>query len=235
MVTRAKNACVEQRFENSHFTVCTFDPARHDIALMLDAQNGRKLRSFSELATQMGKDRSRVAFAMNAGMYDINSAPIGLYIENGIGRHPVNTRNAEGNFYKKPNGIFWIDKTGSHISTTYGFIAAAPADVIWATQSGPMLVIDGALHPEFVADGPSRKTRNGVGITTSGETLFVISDDPISFGKFARFFRDQLDCPNALYFDGTVSGIWNGATGHVTQPYPLGPFIVVMDKSVRRE
>jgi uncharacterized protein YigE (DUF2233 family) len=91
-----------------------------------------------------------------------------------------------------------------------------------------MLVIGGKLHPKFDPDGPSRYIRNGVGVTKDGKPLFVISDDPVSFGKFARFFRDGLRTPNALYFDGAVSSLWDPAAGRQDAHKPLGPIIVAL-------
>ncbi len=235
------SACQQSEFETYRFTVCAFDPAKHHLRMMVDGADGTKLRNFSNLATALGRDKKRLSFAMNAGMYGWDSAPIGLYIENGKQRRAINTRDAGGNFYNKPNGIFWKDATGYHISATDDYIALAPQNVEYASQSGPMLVINGKLHPEFVHNGPSRKTRNGVGLPHADRVLpnglkdrrvfFVISDDPVSFGVFARFFRDVLKTPNALYFDGTVSALWDAGTGNLTQPYPLGPFVVVMDKA----
>jgi len=98
-------------------------------------------------------------------------------------------------------------------------------DIRIATQSGPMLVIDGKLHPAFEHDGMSRNIRNGVGVT-GGKALFVISDDPVSFGKFARFFRDRLKARNALFFDGSVSALWDPANGRRDLTKPLGPIVV---------
>ena len=37
--------------------------------------------------------------------------------------------------------------------------------------------------------------------------IFAISKGPIIFFDFANFFNVQLDCPNALYLDGTISQI----------------------------
>ena len=54
---------------------------------------------------------------------------------------------------------------------------------IGGTQSGPMLLIDGKLHPEITDDGPSRTRRNGVGVDRQGRAHFVISEGPVSFGK----------------------------------------------------
>ena len=103
-----------------------------------------------------------------------------------------------------------------------------------ATQSGPMLVIDGELHPKFEHDGSSRLVRNGVGVTADARALFVISEDAVSLGKFARFFRDRLKTPNALYFDGSVSSLWDPANGRQDSHAPLGPIIVALKPAARR-
>jgi uncharacterized protein YigE (DUF2233 family) len=229
------NACSPYTFEGSHFTLCRYDPKFNTMEVAVAQQNGAKLRTFGNLAKHFGSRAKTISFAMNAGMYGIDSAPIGLYIEAGTQRHAINTRSAKGNFYKKPNGVFWSDASGFHIATTEDYIKLAPKNINFATQSGPALVIKGALHPGFQQDGQSRKTRNGVGITGRGDILFAISEDRVSFGKFARLYRDALDCPDALYFDGTVSALWNAADGRITQPYPLGPFIVVMDKRSKHD
>jgi hypothetical protein len=70
-----------------------------------------------------------------------------------------------------------------------------------------MLVIDGKINPRFDGNGPSRNIRNGTGVTTGGSVSIAISEEPVSFGVFARLFRDRLKCPNALYFDGSVSQV----------------------------
>ena len=95
-----------------------------------------------------------------------------------------------------------------------------------------MLVIDGKLHPAFDRDGTSRHIRNGVGIGPQGTPLFVISDGPVSLGKFARFYRDELKVRNALFFDGAVSALWDPANGRRDLTKPLGPMVIVVQ--VRR-
>jgi prepilin-type processing-associated H-X9-DG protein len=55
----------------------------------------------------------------------------------------------------------------------------------------------------------------------------VISNDEVSFGKLARFFRDGLKARNALYFDGSVSSLWDPANGRRDAYAPLGPMVVV--------
>jgi len=100
----------------------------------------------------------------------------------------------------------------------------------WATQSGPMLVMNGKLHPEITEDGPSRNIRNGVGVRDSHTALFAISDRPISFGKLARFFRDELKCEDALYLDGAVSSLWDRQGERMDTGSDLGPVLVVSAK-----
>jgi uncharacterized protein YigE (DUF2233 family) len=168
---------------------------------------------------------------MNAGMYDLNARPIGLYVEKGRQFVALNRREGAGNFHMLPNGVFWQDGGGWHVAAADDFARRAPQKIAYATQSGPMLVIGGALHPKIQPDGPSRKLRNGVGIDARGRLAFVISDDKVSFGKLARLFRDRLRCPDALYFDGFVSSIWDGHSGRVDQRAPLGPMVVAIEKS----
>jgi uncharacterized protein YigE (DUF2233 family) len=225
-----KPACALTRFDGSAFTVCRFDPARHQIQLIDTGRDGKPLRNFEGLRHFLGEDARRVAFAMNAGMYDWNGLPIGLYVEDSVERHAVNRRDGAGNFHLKPNGIFWIDQQGAHVADTEAFAASNPASVIWATQSGPMLIINGKIHPKLTDDGASRYVRNGVGVDRSGALIFAISDERVSLGKTARLFRDQLRCENALFLDGYVSSLWDGASGRNDQDLNIGPMVVVSEK-----
>jgi uncharacterized protein YigE (DUF2233 family) len=226
-------ACTRKSFEGQMFSVCPYDPSLHAISLHLKNKKGGMLRSLTALRADIGSDGPPVRFAMNAGMYDIISRPIGLYVENGKRLHPVNTREAKGNFYLKPNGVFWVDRDGrGHVTTTDRYLTQSP-NPLWATQSGPMLVIDGALHPRFEANGTSLKNRNGVGVDDAGVSHFVISDAPVSFGTFARFFRDKLRCKNALFLDGSVSSLWEPGAHRMDSHYFLGPIILVRDQTTR--
>lgn len=226
-----QSACEDMVFEGSSFTICRFDPQQHDFRLAATKADGAPLLTFANLAALMGSDAQRIVFAMNAGMYDLKGRPIGLYVENAVEEHALNRRAGGGNFHMMPNGVFWQDIAGMHVAPTDDFADSRPASVKFATQSGPMLVINGALHPRFSADGTSRKLRNGVGVTANGDALFVISNAPVSFGKLARLFRDHLACPNALFLDGFVSSLWDGASGRIDQRVPLGPMIVVTEQA----
>ena len=164
---------------------------------------------------------------MNAGMYDEAGRPIGLTIVDGREVHKIALRAGGGNFGMKPNGVFLVRRDGSaEIVRSEAF--KADKNVRFATQSGPMLVIDGKLHPAFKPNGDSIYIRNAVGIAPNGKPLFVISTDPVSFGRMARFFRDRLKTRNALYFDGSVSSLWDPANGRMDVVTDLGPIIVAL-------
>jgi uncharacterized protein YigE (DUF2233 family) len=217
-------------FEASAFTICPFETDRQELRLVFDDGRGRALRTFAALAHVLGADRRRLRFAMNAGMFDARGAPIGLFIADGRERRPLAVGVGGGNFYLHPNGVFSMDRDGAlHVETTGSYAARAPAPAL-ASQSGPMLVIDGAVNPLFRADGASRYRRNGVGVIDSRRAVFVISDEPVSFGRLARFFRDRLGCVNALYFDGAVSSLWAPREGRRDAGADLGPMIAAFDR-----
>jgi len=220
--------CSPVLFEGSHFTVCAAQPGKHDIRLVDKGADGTPLRSLRAAAGRADPDGKRLAFAMNAGMFDLNGLPIGLYVERGSQAKALNRRNGAGNFHLKPNGVFYGDITGWHVVTTDDFAARRLARLDFATQSGPMLVIKGELHPAFSANGESLQLRNGVGVDAHGAAWFVISDQAVSFGRFARLFRDRLGCRNALYLDGAVSQLLDPANGRTDDGAPLGPIVVVL-------
>src|SRR4029453_15027118 len=211
----------DQMFEGDRFTVC--DAESGQIRLFAAGKSEPSLRSFAEVsrATSVG----RIAFRKNAGMFDEAGRPIGLAVVNGVEKHRINLRKGGGNFHLLPNGVFAVRQDGA--AAVMRSDAYHPTNVRFATQSGPMLVIDGKLHPAFEKDGQSRLIRNGVGVR-SGKALFVISEDPVSFGKFARFFRDGLKTPDALFFDGSVSSLWDPANGRMDSHSELGPIVVVL-------
>jgi uncharacterized protein YigE (DUF2233 family) len=223
-------ACSQKRFEGSGFTVCAFDAQRDRLRLLLTLADGRPVRRLAALAAAPQIKALEVRFAMNAGMFDPAGAPLGLYVENGAAKHGVNLASGGGNFFLKPNGVFSVDADGGvHVETTDAFLARKAAP-LWATQSGPMLVIKGSLHPSLSADGASRYVRNAVGRCGAHQALFVISDEPVSFGRLARLFRDELHCPDALYLDGAVSSLWAPQMGRMDNAHDLGPLVVVSRK-----
>ena len=219
--------CEQREFEGSTFTACRYDARQHQIELILDDAQGR-LRSLARLEDHLGSREDQLLFAMNAGMYDEDGGPIGLYVERGRRRQRLNLANGTGNFHLKPNGVLAVARDGTVSIRRSEELSGEP---YWATQSGPMLVIDGRLHPSFDADGESRYVRNGVGVLDRRTAWFAISDEPVSFGRFARFFLDSLRCRNALYLDGGVSSLWDRGAGRRDRYSSLGPMIAVFRKA----
>jgi len=212
-VERAESApCESWTFEGSRYVVCTVEPDKANLRLFWKNSVGEPYRSFSNLAEAVSAKGETLVFAMNAGMYSDAYAPIGLYIEDSQDLLPANTsdpKTSSGvipNFYKKPNGVFFLDQDGGHILPTEKFLARRlnnrQKTPRFATQSGPMLVIGGKLHPALIKGSTDRTRRSGVGVCSAGRVRFAVSDDDVNFHDFARLFRDDLKCPNALFLDG---------------------------------
>lgn len=223
------SACEAIRFEDTQFTACRYDPRRHELTLMLGDARG-PFRNFAELEKHLGERTGRLRFAMNAGMFDETGEPIGLYVEDGHRHRALNRREGGGNFHLMPNGVFLVEADGQPAVLTSQAYARREERPQWATQSGPMLVIDGALHPAFQPNGTSLYIRNGVGVDRAGTAWFAISEEPVSFGRFARLFRDRLNTPNALYLDGSVSSLWDQPAARQDAFPSLGPMVVVFER-----
>lgn len=206
------------------YSVCTFDPARTTITLALNDDNGQPYGNLPNFIKSQKNKGIEPIFAMNAGMYDAQNQPVGLYIENGKQIKKLNTASGYGNFHMKPNGVFFIKGRKAGVRETSRYTRQNPrAD--FATQSGPMLVMDGKLHPRFQPDSRSFKVRNGVGVRKDGQVVFVLSHRGVSFHAFASFFRDELNCPNALYLDGTISSLHAPQINQSGGFWPTGPII----------
>jgi prepilin-type processing-associated H-X9-DG protein len=218
----APETCRPLQAQGETFTVCAIDLRRQRLRLFWLQEDGRPYGSLGTLAEKQG---GRLSFAMNAGMYDKDQAPVGLYVEDGRELRHASTTDGPGNFHLKPNGVFWVkgDRAGVLDTARYLRTKVRPD---YATQSGPMLVIDGQIHPKISADGPSQKIRNGVGVTGDGHVaIFAISERPVTFGAFARLFKDDLGCRNALFLDGSVSSLYAPGIGRSDISRPLGPLV----------
>jgi uncharacterized protein YigE (DUF2233 family) len=228
--------CRHENFENAAYTVCSFDLAKDDLRMFWGDGEGAPYKTFEALKDGLETKGLTLAFAMNGGMYDEDFLPVGLYVEEGQELAPVNTRTVTGtpaqipNFYKQPNGIFYLAGKAAGVMTTEAWLASPP-DARFATQSGPMLLIDGKIHPAFIENSTDLKQRDGVGVSSPTEVHFAISEGGVNFFDFARFFREKLGCDNALFLDGgSAPGIYapelsrNDAPGHGG----YGPIIAVV-------
>lgn len=218
----AEGVCAPRRVEDAAYTICTVDLRRYEIRLFWKGPDGAVIGSFERLRAL--PEGARLVFAMNAGMYHEDRSPVGLFVEDGRELKRANTAAGPGNFHLKPNGVFYVAGRTAGVLETGRYLKARP-DADFATQSGPMLVIDGRIHPRIAEDGPSRKIRNGVGVRDRHTAVFAISEEPVTFGAFARLFRDELGCPNALFLDGSVSSLYAPALGRSDGLLPMGPIV----------
>lgn len=230
--------CEPLVFEDVALTHCTAQPGEHVIATDLSPDESEQpYRSFEALAGDMDVQAiDHLALAMNGGMFNPDGLPIGYYVEDGYRFTVLNQNEGPGNFHLMPNGVFFGETAAGpwRVWETERFADAVGERPFFATQSGPMLVVSGDLHPAFDPDGASRKIRNAVGVDAAGRAHFIISEAPISFGKLARLYRDVLRVNNALFLDGTVSQIWDPASGRMDEGAPIGPMILVSDRETEQ-
>jgi uncharacterized protein YigE (DUF2233 family) len=219
--------CQPVTYEHSEYTVCEVDLRRQAVRLFWKKPDGHPYGYLSSLPRALGNHSGRLLFATNGGMYHPDNSPVGLYIEEGRQLVRANTSAGPGNFHMRPNGVFYVTGEVAGVLETRSFIKQRP-QVDFATQSGPMLVIDGEIHARFVRYGGSRKYRVGVGSRDPSLVVFAVSESEVSFGEFARLFRDKLRCKNALFLDGgSATSFYSPVLGRNSNFLPLGPIIGV--------
>ncbi|WDI32365.1 phosphodiester glycosidase family protein [Hyphococcus flavus] len=232
----ADEACTQTTHDQIDYVVCRFDPQRDDIRLFLNNDDGEPYGHFNWVNEALAKKGETLVFAMNAGMYHEDRSPVGLYVgaeqKAGEIKYLLNENDGPGNFHLKPNGVFYVTGRGdAAIQETQKFKGVCGQLFRYATQSGPMLVIDNEIHPRFLSDSDSLKRRNGVGVTENGEVIFALADTPVRFYDFAMFFRDELNTPNALYLDGTISRLYAPELNRNDPGVAMGPIVGVVVKN----
>jgi uncharacterized protein YigE (DUF2233 family) len=218
--------CAPFEFQGIAATVCRLDVRAQRLRLFHLDDKARPLKYFSGVNRHLKRSNERLVFAMNAGMYHGDFSPVGLLVVDGEERRPINLESADGNFFLKPNGVFLVSDEGARVveSSLYPLLNE---NVVLATQSGPLLVLDGALHPAFREDSTSRYLRNGVGVLSRHEVVFAISEQPVTFFEFAHLFRNGLGCKDALFLDATVSSLFAENLARSDLRASLGPIIGV--------
>jgi uncharacterized protein YigE (DUF2233 family) len=203
------------------------NPAKQTVAMVYKDPNNQRYQNFENLKKQQEKHGKKLVFAMNGGMFSPAFAPVGLYVENSKTLKKLDTASGEGNFYLLPNGVFYITTQNKAVVCTTNTYKDS-GQVLYATQSGPMLLIDGKVHPAFTKGSPNLKIRNGVGVLPNGKIIFSIATQPISFYDFAMYFKEN-GCQNALYLDGTVSNMYYPAQGLTNTNGNYGVMIAVVE------
>ena len=232
LVARPADAatCRSETYAGNKYSICNVDLTKESLQLFLKGSDGQVYGHFGNVDAALAERGQQLGFAMNAGMYHEDRAPVGYYVENRQEVQRVISSDGPGNFGLLPNGVLCLRDGRADVFETNAFLRDQPSCVS-ATQSGPMLVIDGALHPKFLKDSTSRYIRNGVGTTADGRrAVFVISDNTVTFYEFGTLFRDHLKLPNALYFDGNVSRLRAPDLGRDDVGFgALGPIIGVVE------
>ena len=219
--------CAEIEHSSARYTVCIFDPAKDTIRLFGAGTLETRGATYDQLNTYLLRNGQHMSFAMNGGMYHRDYGPVGLLVEQGRKTGALNHADAFGNFFMKPNGVFWVADGKAGVMETEAFAKAGilPRE---ATQSGPMLVIDGNIHPRFLPDATSLQIRNGVGILPDGRVAFAISNDPVRFHDFATLYRDRLQSRNALFLDGSISSLYSPEIRRHDRGAVMGTIIAVV-------
>lgn len=226
----------DEQIAGKRITVCRVNVKSETLQLFLRDEKGVVWKQFKPLSAALEKRGRRLVFAMNAGMYHMTNGdfpPVGLFVSEGKEQAPLNTAEGTGNFFLKPNGVFVVTELGGRVveASQYPLLREK---VLLATQSGPLLVRDGTVHPAFNATSTSRLLRNGVGVASPDTAIFAISEEPVNFYEFATFFRDVLHCSNALFLDGTVSSLHAPKLGRSDFKIDLGPIIGVTETAETR-
>ena len=215
-------------YAGARFAVVSLDLRQVRLQMRWRDPAGKPWQNLKKLQNHLETRGERVLALMNAGIFDTNYAPLGLHVEQGRVLHALSLRRRGfGNFYLQPNGVFYLDQRGAHVTETMTYQRTQPR-TLEATQSGPMLVINNRIHPAFQQFSENRLIRNGVGVESASRVHLVLALDPVNFYDFARLMRDVLDCPNALYLDGNVSSL--RVPGDIERDGDLGPMIVVLSR-----
>jgi uncharacterized protein YigE (DUF2233 family) len=190
---------------NDRILAYSVDTKKQNLQFYWKNDSGEIFGSIQNLKNYVESKNLTLNFAMNGGMYMEDLNPLGLYIQEGKKLNNINKAEGSGNFYLKPNGIFCITNDNvPFVCKTSDFVNK---NIKYATQSGPMLVIDGQIHSAFKKGSTNLNIRNGVGILPNNKAVFAISKTAINFYDFAKYFQ-QLGCKNALYLDGFVSRMY---------------------------
>lgn len=226
----SNNYCKDIVFHENSYSVCEFSLFDNEISLFLQDSEEQPIGTFTRLEEILLAQDKELFFAMNAGMYDHALFPIGYFVTDGEVLKKANTNDGPGNFHLKPNGIFYLysDEQGNRLAgvrETSSFLSLDTRPD-FATQSGPMLIIDGNIHPKFRKNSSSRKKRNGVGVSNDGKKIwFAITKGRVNFYEFASLFKEKYGVSNALFLDGTISKLYARDLDRHDKGLPMGPIV----------
>jgi uncharacterized protein YigE (DUF2233 family) len=226
----------QYQYRQVFITACRADPRSDTIRTYWRDGAGAPLGGFARLDALLRSQGQQMLCATNAGIYDKQLQPLGLYIEDGRVLRKLNTRQkAYGNFYLQPNGVFVLGERNAYIVETSAYAAEADrwnALARYATQSGPLMLAAGQINARFDPESLNAVVRNAVCLDAAGMVTLAIAPNPISFYDFAVFLRDELKCRDALYLDGSISRMYPTLEAHMGPAF--GAMIAVVKSSARK-
>jgi len=224
---KTDSSAIKSAYNQHTFDVYTADIRTQKIKMFWKDAQGEKIKSLGNLKKYLESGKQELLFATNAGMYMPDNSPQGLYVENGEELNSIDLRkSASGNFYMQPNGVFLITSTKAQIVTSSDYNKSKNA-AVFATQSGPLLVIHDVINSNFKQGSQNLYIRSGVGITAEGKVVFAISEVPVNFYDLAALFKEVLHCPNALYLDGAISKMYLPALNRFDADGSFGAMIAI--------
>ena len=220
--------CAKDVSNGASVMVCRVHLEREKLQMFWRDDAGQPFQNFGVLRDALAKKGKTLEFAMNGGMYKPDFSPVGLFVSDGRELVPLNRHRSSGNFSQQPNGVFLVDAQGARLLTTDDYSQQKPQPLL-ATQSGPMLVHQGAITTSEVMQpqSQSRRVRNGVCAPSPGEAVFVITETAVTFYEFAQYFLERLHCGEALYLDGSISSVYAPQLGRVDHWFNMGPIVGV--------
>lgn len=210
----------------------TLKPQTEQVKMYWQKENGEAYGSLRSLLASIDND-GRVQMAMNGGIYDKEYAPLGLYVENGEQKVGLNLASGGGNFFIRPGGVFYVKGKRYGIARLKAFKSLKGVD--FAVQSGPILIENGAINSRLKPSVESHKIRNGVGITDSGDVVFMMSQQGSNFYDFACYAKSKLKIRQMLYLDGTISKMYQKGKGVPLQYHPFVTMITVEKKEGQKQ
>lgn len=202
--TGSQSKAMHLEYARGAYDVYVVNYPSKNIELYWKDDNGTILKRLGNLKNYTAKKGKKLLFATNAGMYTTENGPKGLYIEHGKELKKIDLKKGPAtNFYMQPNGVFYTTAQHAYVVPS-GSFSKKKEKVLYATQSGPMLVIDGAINTTFTKGSANINIRSGVGVDKEGRVFFAISDGLVNFYDFAMLFKDKLHCQQALFLDGAI-------------------------------
>jgi uncharacterized protein YigE (DUF2233 family) len=222
-------AILDRHYRGRRWFCLRLDLGRNPLQLFQLGDDGNPLRYFGELERHVSKQGRHVVAAMNAGMFEQDGSPVGWCVADGKLIKGPNQGEGQGNFFLKPNGIFAVQDGKALVRETDAAVKTVGTATL-ITQSGPLLVTAGQLHPAFRENSANRQIRNALGVDADGHVWLAISAEPVNFHESATLFRDELGCPDALFLDGVISQLHAPGLDHKGSAAALGPMLAVTEE-----